>query len=320
MLNAIAVSLTAYLLRKWGGIVGNSLQTKPVPKDSWVPGLPSIPGAPNEVLGLAVLALLAGVGYAVVLAGPGSASSCRATGASATAAVASGIDVRRMVVISMLHLRRRSPRWSGLPLLFGDTHSYGTTFQVRARASPASRSRCWAATTRSASRSARCCSPSSPSRAACWRSTPASPTTSSRSPRGCWCSAWWSPTRWSAATRSRASRAARRWPQRARRLRSRSLRSVRGDASMTVANDALDPEIIADTGRPAPRRRVPVWALAAGRVRADLVRPRHHRQQRARLGRHAARGDHRVHPDRAGRPRPASGPSAPAWSTSASRA
>ena len=28
MLNAIAVSLTAYLLRKWGGIVGNSIQTK----------------------------------------------------------------------------------------------------------------------------------------------------------------------------------------------------------------------------------------------------------------------------------------------------
>ena len=52
MLNAIAVSLTAYLLRKWGVIVGNSLQTKPVPKDSWVPGLDLIPSAPNEILGL----------------------------------------------------------------------------------------------------------------------------------------------------------------------------------------------------------------------------------------------------------------------------
>ena len=51
MLNAIAVSLTAYLLRQWGGTVGNSIQTKPLPKDSWVPGLPLIPGAPNEVLG-----------------------------------------------------------------------------------------------------------------------------------------------------------------------------------------------------------------------------------------------------------------------------
>ena len=28
MLNAIAVSLTAYLLRQWGGTVGNSIQTK----------------------------------------------------------------------------------------------------------------------------------------------------------------------------------------------------------------------------------------------------------------------------------------------------
>ncbi len=48
MLNAIAVSLTAYLLRKWGGIVGNSIQTKQLPKDSWVPGHPADPGRPQR--------------------------------------------------------------------------------------------------------------------------------------------------------------------------------------------------------------------------------------------------------------------------------
>ena len=52
----------------------------------------------------------------------------RATGASATAAMASGIDVRRMVVISMI-ISGGVAALVGLPLLFGDTHAYGTTFQ-----------------------------------------------------------------------------------------------------------------------------------------------------------------------------------------------
>ncbi len=128
MLNAIAVSLTAYFLRQWGVTVGNSIQTKRVPKDSWVPGIDLIPGAPNEVLGLALVAVLAGIGYAVLLNRSRFGFELRATGASATAAVASGIDVRRMVVISMV-ISGGIAALVGLPLLFGDTHSYGTTFQ-----------------------------------------------------------------------------------------------------------------------------------------------------------------------------------------------
>ncbi len=128
MLNAIAVSLTAYFLRQWGVTVGNSIQTKRVPKDSWVPGIDLIPGAPNEVLGLALVAVLAGIGYAVLLNRSRFGVELRATGASATAAVASGIDVRRMVVISMI-ISGGIAALVGLPLLFGDTHSYGTTFQ-----------------------------------------------------------------------------------------------------------------------------------------------------------------------------------------------
>jgi general nucleoside transport system permease protein len=128
MLNAIAVSLTAYLLRRWGVTVGNSLQTKQVPKDSWVPGLDLIPGAPNEVLGMALVAVLVGIGYAVLLNRSRFGFELRATGSSATAAVASGIDVRRMVVIAMV-LSGGVAALVGLPLLFGDTHSYGTTFQ-----------------------------------------------------------------------------------------------------------------------------------------------------------------------------------------------
>ncbi len=129
MMNFIAVSLTAYFLRQWGITVGNSLQSKPVPKDSWIPGFPLIPDAPNEILGLSVLAVVAGVGYAVVLNRSRFGFELRATGASATAAVASGIDVRRMVVVSML-LSGGVAALVGLPLLFGDTHAYSTTFQL----------------------------------------------------------------------------------------------------------------------------------------------------------------------------------------------
>ena len=128
MLNAIAVSLTAYLLRKWGGVVGNSIQTRQLPEDSRVPGLDLVPGAPNEVLGLTLIAVVAGIGYAVLLNRSRFGFELRATGSSATAAVASGIDVRRMVVVSMV-ISGGIAALVGLPLLFGDTHSYGTTFQ-----------------------------------------------------------------------------------------------------------------------------------------------------------------------------------------------
>jgi general nucleoside transport system permease protein len=129
MLNAIAVSLTAFFLRRWGVTVGSSLQTRTVPEDSRVPGLDVVPGAPNEIFGLALLAVVAGVVYSVVLNRSRFGFELRATGASATAAMASGIDVRRMVVVAML-LSGGVAALVGLPLLFGDTHSYSTTFQA----------------------------------------------------------------------------------------------------------------------------------------------------------------------------------------------
>lgn len=128
MLNAIAVSLTAYLLRHWGVTNGSSLQTKTVPEGSRFPGLDVIPGAPNEIFGLALLAVLAGIAYSVVLNRSRFGFELRATGASPSAAVASGIDVRRMVVISML-LSGGVAGLVGLPLLFGDTYTYSTSFQ-----------------------------------------------------------------------------------------------------------------------------------------------------------------------------------------------
>jgi general nucleoside transport system permease protein len=129
MLNAIAVSLTAYLLRRWGVTVGSSLGTRTIPEGSRVPGLGVVPGAPNEIFGLALLAVAAGVAYGVVLSRSRFGFELRVTGASATAAVASGIDVRRMVVVSMV-LSGGVAGLVGLPILFGDAYSYSTSFQA----------------------------------------------------------------------------------------------------------------------------------------------------------------------------------------------
>jgi ABC-type uncharacterized transport system permease subunit len=132
MLNAIAISLTSYLLRQWGERAGNTLTTDPIPEDSWVPGIPLpgfLPDAPNEVHGLALLAVAAGVGYSIVLSRTRFGFELRTTGLSATAAVASGIDVRRMVIAAML-LSGGVAGLVGLPILLGDAHSYTTTFQT----------------------------------------------------------------------------------------------------------------------------------------------------------------------------------------------
>lgn len=128
MLNAIAVSLTAYLLRKVGVTTGSNVATEQIPEDSWVPGIPFLPSAPNELLGLALLAVVGGIGYAVLLNRSRFGFELRATGTSASAAVASGIDVRRMVVVSML-ISGAVAGLIGLPLLFGNSHNYGSTFQ-----------------------------------------------------------------------------------------------------------------------------------------------------------------------------------------------
>jgi simple sugar transport system permease protein len=128
MLNAIAVSLTAYLLRKVGVTTGSNLATKEIPKDSWVSGIPLLPSAPNELLGLSLLAVVGGIAYSILLNRSRFGFELRATGTSASAAVASGIDVRRMVVVSMV-ISGAVAGLIGLPLLFGGSHNYGTTFQ-----------------------------------------------------------------------------------------------------------------------------------------------------------------------------------------------
>ncbi|MPZ60352.1 MAG: ABC transporter permease [Propionibacteriales bacterium] len=128
MLNSIAGTLVAYLLRQVGERRGETMTTTPLPRDSWVGGIPLIPGEASKVYGFAVLAVLAGVAYWLILNRTRFGFELRATGASQPAALASGVDVKRMVVMAML-LSGAVAGLVGMPLLFGTDHAYASTFQ-----------------------------------------------------------------------------------------------------------------------------------------------------------------------------------------------
>lgn len=132
MLNAIATSLVAWLLTKArdtsAGSGSNVTNTKAIPQSSQLDGFALVPGASNKVYTLLVLAVLVGVLYWFVLGKTRFGFDLRAAGQSETAAVASGVKVPRMVLTTMI-LSGAVAGLVGMPLLFGQDHNYGTTFQ-----------------------------------------------------------------------------------------------------------------------------------------------------------------------------------------------
>ncbi|MEU6535155.1 ABC transporter permease [Streptomyces sp. NPDC047000] len=128
MLNAIATSVIGYvtLADVWGVRVGDNMTTGTMHKSGWIPGISMGSGA-GEIYGLVFLAVLLGVLYWVVLNRTRFGFDLRATGASETAAAASGVDAKRMVLVSML-ISGAVAGLAGLPLLLGDTHTYSLSF------------------------------------------------------------------------------------------------------------------------------------------------------------------------------------------------
>ena len=130
MLNFIATGLVAYSLRKAAVREegSNVIETKEIPEGSRIPGF-EIGDAPNtEVYGFLVIAVLVGFLYWFVLNKTRFGFDLRATGQSATAAVASGISVTKMTVAAMM-LSGAVAGLVGLPILLGSSYSYGSTFQ-----------------------------------------------------------------------------------------------------------------------------------------------------------------------------------------------
>ncbi|HST64991.1 MAG TPA: ABC transporter permease [Mycobacteriales bacterium] len=127
MLNVIGGGIVAYLLdpKRLGTIIGSQqVSTRPMKADAYLPGIP-LPG--GDVYGFVVVAALAGLGYWVLLGRTRFGFDLRATGLSETAAVASGVQVKRMVVRTML-LSGAVAGLVGMPLLLGGSHAYASDF------------------------------------------------------------------------------------------------------------------------------------------------------------------------------------------------
>ena len=130
MLNAIAGGLVGFLLPKLGERTGVSTSTKNIPEGSRVGGLALIPDAGTaKIYGLALLAIVVGLAYWIILNRTRFGFDLRATGQSESAAVASGVSVKRMVLISML-MSGAVAGLIGMPVLFGQAYNYGTSFQT----------------------------------------------------------------------------------------------------------------------------------------------------------------------------------------------
>jgi ABC-type uncharacterized transport system permease subunit len=128
MLNAIATGLIAYLLNparlaelKPGS---NNIATTPIPGTGRVPGF-SLPG--GEVFGLIVLAAAVGIAFHVVINRTRFGFDLRISGLSPTAARASGVDSRRMVVTTMV-LSGVVAGLVGMPELLGSSYQYSLDF------------------------------------------------------------------------------------------------------------------------------------------------------------------------------------------------
>ena len=129
MLNAIAGILVGYLLDRYGLHGGNQVRTRTIPSGSQIGGWSPFTSADGQVWTLGLIAVAVGIGFWVLLNKTTFGFDLRATGASQTAAVASGIKVNRMVLTSMV-LSGGVAGLVWMPAFFGDAHSYGPTFQA----------------------------------------------------------------------------------------------------------------------------------------------------------------------------------------------
>ncbi|MBN1093886.1 ABC transporter permease [Blastococcus sp. TML/M2B] len=136
MLNFIALGTASWLLT--GPLRGSPegaaiITTEDLPASGQIPGLNRVfdwiglAQPRGELYGFLVVALLAGIVIAVLLKRTRFGFDLRATGLSPSAATASGVDARRMVIKAML-ISGAVAGLIGLPDLMGKTHHFGTEF------------------------------------------------------------------------------------------------------------------------------------------------------------------------------------------------
>ncbi|NEA77508.1 ABC transporter permease, partial [Streptomyces sp. SID13588] len=102
------------------------LNTGEIPESGWLPGLSLSPEA-GEIYGFTFVAAACGIVYWFVLNRTRFGFDLRATGGSESAAQASGVDAKKMILTSML-ISGGVAGLAGMPTLLGDTHTYSLDF------------------------------------------------------------------------------------------------------------------------------------------------------------------------------------------------
>ncbi len=129
MLNFIASGIIAYLLNPGRLAVQlgpNNIGTKPISHSGRMPGIAS-PGSDLRIYSFVIIAVLAGVAFWFMINRTRFGFDLRATGLSQSAAVASGVDARRMVVTAMV-MSGAVAGLVGMPQLLGGSYSYSLDF------------------------------------------------------------------------------------------------------------------------------------------------------------------------------------------------
>ncbi|MFI8961245.1 ABC transporter permease [Streptomyces sp. NPDC053493] len=131
MLNAITTSLVAWLiLPKNFGVQpagSNDLTTGQIAESGWFPGIDMAEG--GQIYGFTFVALALGVVYWFVINRTRFGFDLRATGESESAAQASGVDAKKMILTAML-ISGGLAGLAGMPILLGESHTYSLAFPV----------------------------------------------------------------------------------------------------------------------------------------------------------------------------------------------
>nr|WP_269329591.1 ABC transporter permease [Kineosporia babensis] len=131
MLNSITTALIAYLLTADKLAVqvegSNNIGTPEIPASGRVGGIDLVPDSKLQVYGLIVLAAIVGFLYWFVIERSRFGFDLRATGRNEEAAVASGVNVKRMVLISMA-ISGGIAGLVGMPQLLGASYTYSLDF------------------------------------------------------------------------------------------------------------------------------------------------------------------------------------------------
>ncbi|GAA0923210.1 ABC transporter permease [Nonomuraea longicatena] len=138
MLNYVALNLAAFLVR--GPFMGEraegllTISTPPLPESAWMPnlnflfelfGLPAPRG--GGLWGFLVVAILLGIGLWLVLERTRFGFDVKASGLNPSAALASGVNPKKMVISAMV-LSGAIAGLIGVPELLGSNHAYNNNF------------------------------------------------------------------------------------------------------------------------------------------------------------------------------------------------